>query len=116
MKVFLEYSFLFDAVDTWQHLYQFESDLAKFFSERGLEAEIIKTVEGQASGRRILAISKKNNLESKVTDKARGRPQSIKGRISDFKRVNLRAPAVKFQKEGDKKLKGFERVMRKAGK
>jgi hypothetical protein len=54
---FLEYSFIFDPVSTWQHLSQFEGDLADFFRAHGLEAEILNPVGGQV-GRRILLIKK----------------------------------------------------------
>lgn len=54
---FLEYTFMFNPVDTWQNLYQFEDQLAEFFKTKGLEANIVKTVAGQ-SGRRIMMISK----------------------------------------------------------
>mgnify|MGYP001562055612 FL=1 len=53
--VFLKYTFLFDAVNTWQHLSQFEDALANFFAAHELEAEILKTVEGQM-GERIMLI------------------------------------------------------------
>ena len=36
---FLRYSFIFDATDTWQHLYEFEKSLADFFTAHGFEAE-----------------------------------------------------------------------------
>ena len=55
--VFLRYNFMFDAVETWQHLAQFESDLADFFTAHGLEARIVKTLEGQI-GDRIMLITK----------------------------------------------------------
>jgi hypothetical protein len=54
---FLEYSFIFDPVDTWSNLSQFEGQLAQFFMMHGLEAEIVPTVGGQ-SGRRIMSIKK----------------------------------------------------------
>lgn len=55
--VMLEYAFLFDPTDTYQHLYQFEKDLAKFFSEHGMEARIL-TPMGGYQGRKILLIQK----------------------------------------------------------
>lgn len=69
---FLEYMFIFDTAEAWQHLYQFEDDLAKFFKERGFEATIVKTIEGQASGRRILAIKRVDVLakENKQSNKS----------------------------------------------
>jgi len=60
--VFLDYTFLFDSNDTWQHLHQFEGDLSKFFAERGFQAEVIKTVEGQI-GKRILLIKRIDDFD-----------------------------------------------------
>lgn len=56
--VFLEYFFVFDPVETWQHIDQFEGDLSKFLLEHGLEGEIIHSAEDKA-GKRILKITKK---------------------------------------------------------
>ena len=55
--VFLRYSFMFDAVDTWQHLSQFEGALADFFAVHNMEARIVKTMEGQI-GERIMIIER----------------------------------------------------------
>ena len=55
--VLLEYAFLFDPSEMWSHLYQFEGALAEFFSKRGMEAEIVKSIEGQA-GKRVLFLKK----------------------------------------------------------
>jgi hypothetical protein len=59
MKVYLKYGFIFDPASTWAHKFQFEQDLARFFSKNGLEAEIIETAEGQESID-ILMITKGN--------------------------------------------------------
>ena len=56
--VFLEYFFVFDPADTWQHVDQFEGDLSKFLDEHGLEGEIIQSAEDK-KGKRILKITKK---------------------------------------------------------
>lgn len=59
--VFLTYSFLFDALDTWQHLSNFESDLADFFRAYGLQAEIVKSMNGQ-NGNRVLILTNIDKL------------------------------------------------------
>ncbi len=57
----LKYSFMFDPNETWSNLYQFESDLNMFFSGKGMEVEIVKTVEGAVNDR-IMYIKKKDEL------------------------------------------------------
>ncbi|KKN16899.1 hypothetical protein LCGC14_0971040 [marine sediment metagenome] len=59
--VFLEYSFMFNPDEAWQHVNQFEQDFAKFLDERGFEAETIKGI-GEGAGKRILFISKKPDI------------------------------------------------------
>lgn len=60
--IFLDYTFLFDATDTWQHLNQFENDLADFFSSMGFKADIVKSMQGQP-GKRILFIQKVEKIK-----------------------------------------------------
>ena len=55
--IFLDYTFLFDASDTWQYLNQFENDLSDYFTSLGYQATIVKSMQGQP-GKRILFISK----------------------------------------------------------
>ena len=57
----LKYSFMFDPVETWSNLYQFEQDLNAFFSAQGMEVEVIKSVDG-ASTERIMFIKKKQEI------------------------------------------------------
>lgn len=57
-QVALDYTFLFEPSSTYQHLYQFEQDLSKFFAEHGMEVEPVKSIEG-GGARRILCIYKK---------------------------------------------------------
>lgn len=80
---FLEYTFMFEPSGTWPHLYEFEKDLARFFSEHGFEAEIMKTVEGQ-SGKRILLIQKKPEVVEKVVEKTK-RLYPVKPQIDKFR-------------------------------
>jgi hypothetical protein len=53
---YLEYKFLFDPSETWAHVHEFESGLADYLSERGLEAQFIETV---GTGTKIMLIKKK---------------------------------------------------------
>ena len=59
--IFLEYVFVFEPNVGWSHLDQFEKDMAKFFSEKDLEAQVIKSPGGYI-GRRMLFIYKKEVL------------------------------------------------------
>ena len=59
--VSLEYLFLFYPDEAWDNLREFEKDLSAFFEAYGLEAVIVKGVEGQ-QGRRILLIRRPKEL------------------------------------------------------
>ena len=60
--VVLEYLFMFNPEETWNSLYAFETALSKSFAEHGVEAIIIKSIEGQ-QGKRVLLLQKKETLE-----------------------------------------------------
>src|SRR3990167_1118681 len=53
--VFLRYNFIFDAGNTWSHLSQFDESLAEFFANHDMEAETVRTINGQ-SGERLMLI------------------------------------------------------------
>lgn len=57
----LEYMFMFDPADTWSHLNQFEGSLRDFFTQNGLEAQIVSSVNGQP-GKRMLLIKKVDKI------------------------------------------------------
>ena len=57
----LKYSFMFNPVETWTNLYQFEQDLNAFLTAQGMEVEVIKSVEGGSSDR-IMFIKKKQEI------------------------------------------------------
>ena len=85
--IYLKYAFVFKPEETWSHLNQFDSDLAAFFRERGLEAELVTTPEGQESIR-ILYISKTQELvpetdtqNSKKVLKTAGKSRDFDGRF-----------------------------------
>jgi hypothetical protein len=63
--VFLEYFFMFDPDDTWQHVHQFEQEFGQFLDERGMEANIIDGV-GEKAGKRVLFINKKDGIVEKM--------------------------------------------------
>ncbi len=97
--VLLEYNFLFDSVSTWQHLSQFESDLADFFAAHDLEAQLIQGITGQ-SGKRIMIIKKISKPEGMVEQEPnpQGRPLSLKTKIKQMTNRRLRKPAMEFMK------------------
>lgn len=57
----LKYNFMFDPIETWTNLYQFEADLNEFFASKGMTVEVVKPVEGNG-GERIMFIKKKQEL------------------------------------------------------
>lgn len=65
--ILLSYQFLFEPDASWTSLAAFESDLADFFGAYGLEAEVIKSVDGQM-GNRILLIQKSEQLPGGITN------------------------------------------------
>jgi hypothetical protein len=52
----LDYTFMFDPSEVWQHASQFESSLAGYLSDMGFETQIIKPL-GYSSGSRIIYIT-----------------------------------------------------------
>jgi len=96
MKAFLEYAFIFDPVDTWQHLYQFEQDLGKFFEERNLEAEILETVGGQ-SGRRVIVIKPKVVIPT--MEEQKDKVTTSKKRLKSLGRNRAKGKFTKEQNE-----------------
>lgn len=79
----LDYKFLFDPSECWSSVWEFESDIGKFFDACGLEAQIIKGVDGQA-GARVIFLTKK----PKITD----------GAQTEANRKKFIAPAKQVQK------------------
>jgi hypothetical protein len=121
----LEYTIMFDPSETWPHLHQFEGFLSKSLDSIGMEAEILNPVGGQLNKsvlyikkKGVLGMSEPNIITGKSEEKPKiGRPKSIKGRMKEFQQRDVRTPAKEFMsKEPHKKLKGFDRIMRKAVK
>ena len=68
----LKYNFMFDPIETWSNLYQFESDLNTFFATKGMTVEVVKPVEG-SGGERIMFIKKRQDMvptQQEVKDKS----------------------------------------------
>jgi hypothetical protein len=94
MKIaMLQYNFMFDPSEAWSSLYEFESDLAKFFSGKSLEAQIIKSIEGQ-SGNRILYIRRKATVAPSPSPV--GRPKTPKGKLREMSKRIPKAPERDF--------------------
>ena len=81
--VFLDYMFMFDPSETWSHLFEFEKQFGAFLNEHGMEAEVIKTIEGSV-GSRILLIKKKEEVANVEEKKPRGRPKFVGNNIRDL--------------------------------
>lgn len=97
---FIEYYFLLDTTNTYQHVSQFENDLTKFFSERGLEAQILNNVAGQI-GKRILYIKKKAMMDAprESTEPVKvGRPKTPQGLLKDMKTKQVKAKERDYKK------------------
>lgn len=93
----LEYIFMFDPGEIWSHAYEFEHSLTQFLKTKGLEAQIVKTVEG-AEGRRVLLIQKSQEEMIQIPKEPVGRPKGLKRRISDVKdqKLTVSTSKVKF--------------------
>lgn len=93
---FLDYTFLIDTKDAFSHLFEFEKALADFFDSKGLEAHVLKSVEGSLS-KRIMFVCKKEVMGAPEINPV-GRPITPKGLIKKLGDRKLRAPAIKFMK------------------
>ena len=87
---------MFDPGETWSHAYEFEHSLTQFLRSKGLEAQVVKTVEG-ASGRRVLLIQKSDEDIIKVPKEPVGRPRGLKRRIEDVKDQKLKVSSSKVK-------------------
>lgn len=89
--VILEYLFMFNPNQTWGHLYEFEKSLAEFFNSKGMEATVVKTVDG-VQGRRMLVISKKEVTTLPTTPTPAGRPKGLKAYIKSVGEQKMKLP------------------------
>jgi hypothetical protein len=65
MKVYLKYGFIFEPEAMWTTKSQFEEDLGKFFTDKGFQAELVETAEGQENIP-IIYLKKCNLQQSKA--------------------------------------------------
>jgi len=99
----LEYNFIFTpSTKTWTNLYQFEQQLAKYFSMCNLEAEIIQSVDG-GSSKRFMNIRPKETL-IKDPPKSVGRPPSLKTRFDKLRTKTVKAPERDFRQTHQLKI------------
>lgn len=103
---FLEYAFMFEPTETWSNIHAFERDLADFFAAHGLEAQVLKTVDG-ATGRRILFVRKIELLTIAPPTATPGRPKSIKRVFNDMAQRNPKAGEKNFNKGKFLPRKGY---------
>ena len=95
---FLEYTFMIDTSNTFSSIYEFEKLLTEFLATRGLEAKNITSVHG-APAKRIIFITKKQEIVPPAEPKPVGRPLSMKGQIAKLTDRKLRKPAIDFMKK-----------------
>lgn len=105
--VLLEYTFMFEPGDTWAHLYEFEKTLSDFFATKGLDAQIIKAIEGGGT-KRVLYLRKKETPMPTMGTSG-GRPKSLKGIIKNMTSKTVMANERDFKKGKLLKTKGYLR-------
>jgi len=74
----LSYTFLFDPAEAWSSLYEFETDLMKFFKMINFEAKVIKSIDGDMSGRLLYIQPKKSDPIEKVPTTSKSVQQQLK--------------------------------------
>lgn len=96
---FLEYTFILDPKDTFQHSYEFEKFLGEFLAFHGMDGQVIETVAGGVNGKKIILITsiKDMALPQNPTPNPVGRPKSPGSQFKDLSARKLRAPALAFQ-------------------
>lgn len=113
----MEFMFLFDPAETWQHVYQVERWIADSLDRMGMEGEIVKTMLGNTpliidkpvlTGKKVYFIKSKNKMDLlRATPKVVGRPKSLKGVISGMSNKNIKAPERDFKKGKFLPRKGY---------
>lgn len=91
----LDYTFIFDAVDTWQNGFRFESDLADFFAAHGFEANLVNT-QGNAT-RRVLVITK---VEESIPQLENAPDQKTPQQVRQTMKKQFQMRDINFQKKG----------------
>ena len=102
----IEYTMMFDpGVTGWSHLYMFEKSLTEFFESKGLDAMVIKGIEG-GDTKRILYLRPKE-MKMPTPPQPVGRPKSIKGIIKTMSNKNVKAKERDFKKGKFLSRKGY---------
>lgn len=84
MKVYIKYGFIFEPAEIWPNVVSFEADIARFFSERNLQAELIETADGQET-LRIVYISPKPMIDIPKNDVSKSKENlRVEGKGRDF--------------------------------
>ena len=93
----LDLTLLFDPTDSWQHLYQFDKDFSEFLRTKGLQSELVKTIEGGKSERLYLVEKAPSSLGAVVEG---GKPQVGPQKILDDMRNKPVSPQEARFKKG----------------
>ena len=104
--VFLEYMFLMDPAETFQHRHQLERALADFFASKGMQADIIRgsktvpiTINAPvlSAGKRVLQITRMDKLD--VMARPEGtKVGKLKGKLDKMRTKKLSKEEERFQK------------------
>lgn len=115
--VLMEFMFLFDPSDTWQHAYQVERWIADSLEKAGLEGEMVKTMLGNTpiiidkpvlTGKKVYYIKSKDKLDLlRSQPNPVGRPKSIKGIVKSMSDKKTKAPERNFKKGKYLTRKGY---------
>lgn len=95
--VFLKYAFLFDAAESYSHLYQFERDLADFFKTKGFVAELPRMVEGY-QGEKVILLKRVDKMIEPTLKQGPGRPQTIQGKFNQLRSHKANAKERDFKR------------------
>lgn len=100
----LEYTFMFDPTNTWQHGTQFEKDLGDFFAAHGFEANLVET-RGN-SNRRIFYIERIQAMP-KLSNKTPQGPKSPQERLNQMRGHVPTKQEQRFKQGRFLKTKGY---------
>ena len=92
----VSYEFIFNPAETWSHASQFDSELAKFFEDRNLEARVIvshgdKIRRFMITAKPMIEIPKEKETKSVVNQK----PFDLTKLINSYKEPLTKSPVYK---------------------
>jgi hypothetical protein len=99
--VFLDYTFIFDPTDSWQHVSQFESDLSDFLGAYGFEAQIVNAIGGQPGKRMLLVrrIDRLINATKSNPGQQKNMVQPMKKILDPLRQSSMDEKAKKFKSQ-----------------